>query len=83
MKVSTLLARGVPTALAALASVAHAQPPAADLRLSAKTSAPAPPDAARARVSTPPAPRGDLRGDIASNARARPDNDREERSPHH
>ncbi|HEY2021295.1 hypothetical protein [Paraburkholderia sp.] len=30
------------------------------------------------REFTPPTPRGDLRGDIASNARARPDTPREE-----
>ncbi|WP_244846621.1 MULTISPECIES: hypothetical protein [unclassified Caballeronia] len=83
MKVSTLLVRGVLAGLADVAFVAHAQPPASDLHLSAKTAAPASPDAARARAATPPAPRGDLRGDIASNVRARPDNDRDERSPHH
>jgi len=84
MKASTLLVRGALAALAGVATAAQAQPPAAsDLRLSAKTAAPAPPDLARARAATPPAPRGDLRGDIASNVRARPDNDREERSPHH
>ncbi|RAS24286.1 hypothetical protein [Paraburkholderia bryophila] len=32
---------------------------------------------ARGRDFTPPAPRGDLRGDIASNVRARPDMPRE------
>ena len=31
---------------------------------------------------TPPAPRGDLRGDIASNVRARPDTPREESTRH-
>jgi len=30
------------------------------------------------REFTPPAPRGDLRGDIASNVRARPDQPRED-----
>jgi hypothetical protein len=33
---------------------------------------------ARNRDFTPPAPRGDLRGDIASNVRARPDVPRED-----
>jgi len=51
--------------------------------LGARTSAASQQNAARARTATPPAPRGDLRGDIASNVRARPDNDREERSPQH
>ncbi|RKE36611.1 hypothetical protein B0G76_2813 [Paraburkholderia sp. BL23I1N1] len=32
----------------------------------------------RSREFTPPAPRGDLRGDIASNVRARPDQPRED-----
>jgi hypothetical protein len=32
----------------------------------------------RARGFTPPAPRGDLRGDIASNVRARPEPPRED-----
>jgi hypothetical protein len=32
----------------------------------------------RSRDFTPPAPRGDLRGDIASNVRARPDAPRED-----
>ncbi|VXC11369.1 conserved exported hypothetical protein [Burkholderia sp. 8Y] len=83
MKVSTRLMHGVLAGFAGVAFVAHAQPPASDLRLTAKTASPAPPDAARARAATPPAPRGDLRGDIASNVRARPDNDRDERAPHH
>jgi hypothetical protein len=33
---------------------------------------------ARSRDFTPPAPRGDLRGDIASNVRARPEANRED-----
>jgi hypothetical protein len=36
----------------------------------------------RNRDFTPPAPRGDLRGDIASNVRARPDTPREEPTRH-
>ena len=36
----------------------------------------------RNRDFTPPAPRGDLRGDIASNVRARPDAPREEPTRH-
>ncbi|CAB3777717.1 hypothetical protein [Paraburkholderia fynbosensis] len=36
----------------------------------------------RNRDFTPPAPRGDLRGDIASNVRARPDTPRAEPTRH-
>ncbi|WP_109479471.1 hypothetical protein [Paraburkholderia sp. C35] len=36
---------------------------------------------ARNQNFTPPTPRGDLRGDIASNVRARPDGQREEGQP--
>ena len=35
---------------------------------------------ARSREFTPPAPRGDLRGDIASNVRTRPETPREDSS---
>ncbi|MFM0050317.1 hypothetical protein [Caballeronia grimmiae] len=85
MKASTLLVRGALLALAGVAAAGQAQPPLAssELRLGARTSAASQQNAARARTATPPAPRGDLRGDIASNVRARPDNDREERSPQH
>ncbi|CAB3788215.1 hypothetical protein LMG28614_02645 [Paraburkholderia ultramafica] len=38
--------------------------------------------ATRNRDFTPPAPRGDLRGDIASNVRARPDTPRENPTQH-
>lgn len=85
MKASTLLVRGALSALAGVAAAGQAQPPLAssDWRLTTKTSAAPPQDAPRSRAATPPAPRGDLRGDIASNVRARPDNDREDRSPQH
>ena len=43
----------------------------------------APQNAGTARDATPPAPRGDLRGDIASNVRARPETERDARSQHH
>ncbi|WP_244815820.1 hypothetical protein [Caballeronia sp. Lep1P3] len=84
MKASTLVVQGALAALAGMTAAVQAQPPAAtDLRLSAKTPAPSPPDIARAHGAGPPAPRGDLRSDIASNAHARPDNERDERPPHH
>jgi hypothetical protein len=82
MKVSTLLASGAFCALAG-AMVAAQPPPAPDLHMNAKASVGAPQDVARAHDMTPPAPRGDLRGDIASNVRARPDGDRDERPTHH
>lgn len=85
MKASTLLVRGAFVALAGVAAAGQAQPPPAssDLRLSTRATASAQHEISRAPASTPPAPRGDLRGDIASNVRARPDNEREERSPQH
>jgi hypothetical protein len=71
-------------ALAGVAASGQAQPPpASDLLVDTKMSVHAPQDGARAREMTPPAPRGDLRGDIASNARVRPDNERETRAQHH
>ncbi|MDR5738159.1 hypothetical protein [Caballeronia sp. LZ016] len=81
MKASTLLVRGALGALAGVAAAGHTQPPLAssDLRLSTRTATATQQNAARARATAPPAPRGD----IASNVRARPDNDREERSPQH
>jgi hypothetical protein len=82
MKVSILLALGAFGALAGATASAQ-PPPAPDLHWNTKTSANVPQDVARTREMTPPAPRGDLRGDIASNAHARPDNDRDERPAHH
>jgi hypothetical protein len=83
MKLSILLAGGALVALVGAAASGQAQPPqASDLHLDTRTSVSAPQDIARARDATPPAPRGDLRGDIASNARPRSDNERE-RAQHH
>jgi hypothetical protein len=83
MKLSILLAGGALVALVGAAASGQAQPPqASDLHLSTRTAVSAQQDIARTRDVTPPAPRGDLRGDIASNARPRSDNERE-RGQHH
>ena len=85
MKASTLLAHGAFVALPSTAALSQAQPPppASDFHVSTKASMAAPQNAGRNRDATPPAPRGDLRGDIASNVRARPDTERDARSQHH
>jgi hypothetical protein len=84
MKVSVLLAFGAFSALAGVVASGQAQPPPApDIQLNTKALVSAPRDGGHAREGTPPAPRGDLRGDIASNVRARPDGDREDRPAHH
>lgn len=85
MKASTLLVNGALAALTSTAAMSQAQPPppASDFHVSTKASMAASQNAGRTRDASPPAPRGDLRGDIASNARARPDSDRDGRSRHH
>lgn len=84
MKALILLASGAFSALVGVAASAQAQPPpASDLYVSTKTAMGSPRDAVRTREVTPPTPRGDLRGDIASNARTRPDSEREDRSRQH
>ncbi|MDR5750919.1 hypothetical protein QCE48_08980 [Caballeronia sp. LZ024] len=62
---------------------AQLQPEDLSVQASARAAAPAQQDVARARDFSPPAPRGDLRGDIASNARVRPDDEHEERPRRH
>ena len=56
------------------AAIAQAQLQPGDLsvKASARAVVPAQQDVSRARDFSPPAPRGDLRGDIASNVHARP-----------
>ncbi|SAL02545.1 hypothetical protein [Caballeronia ptereochthonis] len=85
MKASTLLAQGALIALASTSAMSQAQPPpaASDFHVSTKATMATPQNNARSRDATPPAPRGDLRGDIASNVRTRPEPDRESRSQHH
>ena len=85
MKASILLAQGAFVALTSIATMSQAQPPpsASDFHVGPKTSMAASQNAGRSRDATPPAPRGDLRGDIASNVRARPDSERDARSQHH
>jgi hypothetical protein len=62
---------------------AQAQTKDFSLHASARDAAPSQQELAHARDFTPPAPRGDLRGDIASNARARPDNDHDDKTHRH
>jgi hypothetical protein len=84
MKASILLLAGAFSALAGVAASGQAQPPpASDIYMTTKTAMGSPRETARAREVTPPTPRGDLRGDIASNAHARPDLEREDRSRQH
>jgi hypothetical protein len=85
MKASTLLAQGALIALASTWAISHAQPPpaASDFHVSTKAAIGTSQNNPRIREATPPAPRGDLRGDIASNVRARPDAERDGRSHHH
>ncbi|SAK77054.1 hypothetical protein AWB79_04695 [Caballeronia hypogeia] len=84
MKASTLLVHGAFVALTSTAAMSQAPPPppASDFHVSTKASLAATQNG-RNRDATPPAPRGDLRGDIASNVRARPDAERDARSQHH
>lgn len=85
MKASTLLVNGAVVALASIAAMSQAEapPPASDFHVNTKASMAASQNAGRDRDAAPPAPRGDLRGDIASNVRARPDTERDPRSRHH
>ncbi|MDR5757389.1 hypothetical protein [Caballeronia sp. LZ035] len=85
MKASTLLAPGALVALMSTTAMSQAQPPpaASDFHVSTRAAMEAPQGGPRTRGVTPPAPRGDLRGDIASNVRARPDSERDGRPQHH
>ncbi|BAN23438.1 hypothetical protein [Caballeronia insecticola] len=85
MNASTLLAHGALVALTSTMAMSQAQPPpaASDFHVSAKAAMATPPANAHSHDAAPPAPRGDLRGDIASNVRARPETDRETRAQHH
>lgn len=82
MKASTLLAQGALVAFTSTTAMSQAQPPPAvsNFHVSTKATMAAPQNNPRNQNSTPPAPRGDLRGDIASNVRARPESDRDARS---
>ncbi|SAL02756.1 hypothetical protein AWB77_06618 [Caballeronia fortuita] len=83
MKASTLLVSGGLVALTGIATMSQAQPPpASDFHVSTKATMAAPQNAGQNHDATPPAPRGDLRGDIASNVRARPDAERDPRARH-
>ena len=85
MKASTLLVHGAFVALTSTAAMSPAQPPppSSDFHVSTKASMAASRNAGSNHEATPPAPRGDLRGDIASNVRGvRPDSEREARPQH-
>ena len=84
MKASTLLALGAFAALTSTSAMSQAQPPpgGSDFHVSTKATLAAPQNTPRNRDVAPPAPRGDLRGDIASNVRARPETDRGTRPQH-
>ena len=87
MKASTLLVQGALVAFTSTTAMSQAQPPpaASDFHVSTRAAMAAPQNNARNQSATPPAPRGDLRGDIASNVnvRARPETDRDSRAQHH
>jgi hypothetical protein len=85
MKASTLLAQGALVALTSTTAMSQAQPPpaASDFHVSTRAAMEVTQGSPHNRGVTPPAPRGDLRGDIASNVRARPDAERDGRPQHH
>jgi hypothetical protein len=80
MKPMSLLACGIVVSLFGGTDSVHAQSREYSLRASAKPGAP-PQELTHAPETAPPAPRGDLRGDIASNVRARPETDSERNGP--
>jgi hypothetical protein len=75
MKPMSRLASGIVVSLlcGAIHAQAQLQPGDLSVKASARAAAPAQQNVSRARDFSPPAPRGDLRGDIASNVRARPE----------
>jgi len=75
----SLLACGIVVSSLSVAIQAHAGSPAGNFALRPETQASLQAwkkEQIRGREPAEPAPRGDLRGDIASNARARPEPDR-------
>jgi hypothetical protein len=82
MKPMSLLACGIVVSSLSVAIQAHAESPAGNFALRAETQASLQAwkkQPVRSRATAEPVPRGDLRGDIASNARARPEPDRGDR----
>jgi hypothetical protein len=76
MKPMSLLACGIVVSSLSAAIQVHAESPAGNFALHADTQASLQAwkkEQVHGREMTEPAPRGDLRGDIASNARARPE----------
>lgn len=86
MKPMSLLVCGIVVSLLGAATPVHAEPQTGNfaLRADTRTSLQAwKKEPVRGREPTEPAPRGDLRGDIASNVHARPDPNHGERPHRH
>lgn len=86
MKPMSLLGCGIVVSL--LGGMAAGQTPAppqpGDISLQASArAAVSSQDGPRVKETTPPAPRGDLRGDIASNVRARPETGHDDKPRRH
>ena len=85
MKPMSLLACGIVVSSLSAAIQVQAGSPAGNFALRADTQASLQAwkkEQVRGRGMTEPAPRGDLRGDITSNARTRPEPDRGDRQHH-
>ncbi|MFM0336219.1 hypothetical protein [Paraburkholderia fungorum] len=78
MKPMSLLLCGIVVSLMAAPALAQERPQGWNWRPDRTASVQASQSETRRRDFTPPTPRGDLRGDIASNVRARPDPQRED-----
>ena len=86
MKPMSLLACGIVLSSLGAAITVHAESSGGNFALRADMQAGVPngrKESARGSEMAETAPRGDLRGDIASNVRARPEPDRGGRSPRH
>ena len=77
MKPMSLLLCGIVVSLIAAPAFAQQKPPGWSWRTDRAATLEASQQGEHPREFTPPAPRGDLRGDIASNVRARPQPPRE------
>lgn len=85
MKPMSLLACGIVVSSLSAAIQVHAESPAGNFALRADTQASLQAwkkQPMRGREMTEPAPRGNLRGDITSNARTRPEPDHGDRQHH-
>ncbi|WP_090687449.1 hypothetical protein [Paraburkholderia phenazinium] len=81
MKPMSLLLCGIVVSLIAAPAFAQQKPSGWNWQPDRSTTLKAAQQGEHPREFTPPAPRGDLRGDIASNVRARPEPVREEAPP--